>query len=139
MSVARAPLFEVRGVRFTHSPYWHTSVTHRQHPCIARRLLLNSCILLHSAALLFSVSDNSTHLQVDALFSCSDALYWRHTTANLAPLIPAGLAEHGIFILIHNHFHSKTFLDLNVRFVYMNCIHNFHAFELQSFKLLKLT
>ncbi len=25
--VARAPLFEVRGVRFTHSPYWHTSVT----------------------------------------------------------------------------------------------------------------
>ncbi len=26
-SVARAPLFEVRGVRFTHSPYWHTSVT----------------------------------------------------------------------------------------------------------------
>ncbi len=27
-SVARAPLFEVRGVRFTLSPYWHTSVTH---------------------------------------------------------------------------------------------------------------
>ncbi len=27
-SVARAPLFEVRGVRFTHSPYWHTSVTY---------------------------------------------------------------------------------------------------------------
>ncbi len=26
-SVARAPLFEVRRVRFTHSPYWHTSVT----------------------------------------------------------------------------------------------------------------
>ncbi len=26
-SVATAPLFEVRGVRFTHSPYWHTSVT----------------------------------------------------------------------------------------------------------------
>ncbi len=26
-SVARAPIFEVRGVRFTHSPYWHTSVT----------------------------------------------------------------------------------------------------------------
>ncbi len=26
-SVARAPLFEVRGVRFTHSPYWYTSVT----------------------------------------------------------------------------------------------------------------
>ncbi len=28
-SVARASLFEVRGVRFTHSPYWHTSVIHR--------------------------------------------------------------------------------------------------------------
>ncbi len=28
-SVARAPLFEVRRVRFTHSPYWHTSVTPR--------------------------------------------------------------------------------------------------------------
>ncbi len=27
-SVARASLFEVRGARFTHSPYWHTSVTH---------------------------------------------------------------------------------------------------------------
>ncbi len=27
VSVASAPLFEVRGVRFTHSPYWHTSVT----------------------------------------------------------------------------------------------------------------
>ncbi len=27
-SIARAPLFEVRGVRFTHRPYWHTSVTH---------------------------------------------------------------------------------------------------------------
>ncbi len=27
-SVARAPLFEIRRVRFTHSPYWHTSVTH---------------------------------------------------------------------------------------------------------------
>ncbi len=27
VSVARAPLFEVRRVRFTHSPYWHTSVT----------------------------------------------------------------------------------------------------------------
>ncbi len=27
-SVARAPHFEVRRVRFTHSPYWHTSVTH---------------------------------------------------------------------------------------------------------------
>ncbi len=26
-SVARTPLFEVRGARFTHSPYWHTSVT----------------------------------------------------------------------------------------------------------------
>ncbi len=26
-SVARAPLFEIRRVRFTHSPYWHTSVT----------------------------------------------------------------------------------------------------------------
>ncbi len=27
-SIARAPLFEVRGVRFTHnSPYWHTSLT----------------------------------------------------------------------------------------------------------------
>ncbi len=26
-SVARAPHFEVRRVRFTHSPYWHTSVT----------------------------------------------------------------------------------------------------------------
>ncbi len=26
-SVARAPLFEVRRVRFTLSPYWHTSVT----------------------------------------------------------------------------------------------------------------
>ncbi len=25
---AKAPLFEVRGARFTHSPYWHTSVTH---------------------------------------------------------------------------------------------------------------
>ncbi len=30
MSVARASLFEVRGVRFTHSPYWHTSVTLRK-------------------------------------------------------------------------------------------------------------
>ncbi len=27
-SVAKTPVFEVRGVRFTHSPYWHTSVTH---------------------------------------------------------------------------------------------------------------
>ncbi len=27
-SVARAPLFEIRRVRFTHnSPYWHTSIT----------------------------------------------------------------------------------------------------------------
>ncbi len=26
-SVARAPLFEVRGAMFTHIPYWHTSVT----------------------------------------------------------------------------------------------------------------
>ncbi len=26
-SVARGPIFEVRGVRFTHSPYWHTSIT----------------------------------------------------------------------------------------------------------------
>ncbi len=26
-SVARAPLFEVRRVRFIHSPYWHKSVT----------------------------------------------------------------------------------------------------------------
>ncbi len=26
--IARAPVFEVRGVRFTHSPYWHTSVTY---------------------------------------------------------------------------------------------------------------
>ncbi len=28
-SVTRASLFEVRGVMFTHSPYWHTSVTLR--------------------------------------------------------------------------------------------------------------
>ncbi len=26
-AVPRAPLFEVRGERFTHSPYWHTYVT----------------------------------------------------------------------------------------------------------------
>ncbi len=27
-SVARAPLFEVRRVRFTHRPYWHTHLLH---------------------------------------------------------------------------------------------------------------
>ncbi len=26
---ARAPLFEVRRVRFTHSPYWHTHLLHK--------------------------------------------------------------------------------------------------------------
>ncbi len=36
-SVARAPLFEVRGVRFTHSPYWYTSVTR------ASVILFNRC------------------------------------------------------------------------------------------------
>ncbi len=30
-SVARARSFEVRRVRFTHSPYWHTSVTEDKH------------------------------------------------------------------------------------------------------------
>ncbi len=28
VSVARVPLFEVREVRFTHSPYWHTHLLH---------------------------------------------------------------------------------------------------------------
>ncbi len=36
-SVARAPLFEVRGVRFTHSPYWYRSVTR------ASVILFNRC------------------------------------------------------------------------------------------------
>ncbi len=33
VSVARAPLFEVRRVRFTHSPYWHTHLLH-WHPTV---------------------------------------------------------------------------------------------------------
>ncbi len=40
-------IFEVRGVRFTHSPYWHTSVTHSQHELWWISLLTVVCSVLH--------------------------------------------------------------------------------------------
>ncbi len=55
-SVARAPLFEVRGVRFTHSPYWYTSVTR------ASVILFNLC---YFNVLFFDLKHNVRDTDVD--------------------------------------------------------------------------
>ncbi len=55
-SVARAPLFEVRGVRFTHSPYWYTSVTR------ASVILFNRC---YFNVLFFDLKHNVRDTDVD--------------------------------------------------------------------------
>ncbi len=60
-SVARAPLFEVRGVRFTHSPCWHTSVKHAWTVCSFKRLFWS----------FHDLTDDSYEV------SCGAYLWWR--------------------------------------------------------------
>ncbi len=82
-SVARAPLFEVRRVRFTHSPYWHTSVTQGPHGAL---VVLNENIItdphistlavLHTEGTPLQLSTNNVRVSLLHLRKTQSAQHW---------------------------------------------------------------
>ncbi len=103
-SVFKTPLFEARGARFTHSPYWHTSVTHA---CVFTRILAKTGIFIvkvqkgakEICALIIRVSIQSCEFNL-----CAKLEYRIKTFASEHRFHPTSQREQNRHFLVNWHY-----------------------------------